>query len=120
MLSEADLEPFFDAIRREAFRVETLPAYAVPVESDGLRSYLAGAPFQKSETGQQFNEFIRRQVEAGVSWRRIAARSSHPSVLRAGPSAWSRRTASFSARPGTRPLRAPRLRSISHRGSSSA
>jgi hypothetical protein len=71
MLSEADLEPFFDAIRHDAFRVETLPAYAVAVESDGLGAYLAGAPFQKSETGQQFNEFIRGQVEAGVTWRRV-------------------------------------------------
>jgi hypothetical protein len=71
MLSEADLDPFFDAIRREAFRVEALPSYAVPVESAGLGAYLAGEPFQKSEAGQQFNEFIRGQVEAGVTWRRV-------------------------------------------------
>jgi len=71
MLSEADLDPFFDTIRREAFRLETLPAYAVPVESAGLGAYLAGEPFQKSETGQQFNEFVRSQVEAGVTWRRV-------------------------------------------------
>ena len=71
MLSEADLDPFFDDIRQEAFRVETLPAYAVAAESAGLAAYLSGEPFQKSETGQQFNEFIRGQVEAGVTWRRV-------------------------------------------------
>ena len=71
MLSEADLDPFFDAIRREAFRLETLPAYAVPVESAGLRAYQAGEPFQKSEAGQAFNEYIRGQVDAGVTWHRV-------------------------------------------------
>jgi len=71
MLNEADLDPFFDTIRREAFRVEALPAYAVPVESAGLGAYLAGKPFQKSDAGQQFNEFVRSQVEAGVTWHRV-------------------------------------------------
>jgi hypothetical protein len=71
MLSEADLDPFFDAIRREAFRLEALPEYAVPVESAGLRAYLSGEPFQKSEAGQAFNEYIRGQVDAGVTWHRV-------------------------------------------------
>jgi len=71
MLIESELDPYFDTIRREAFRLEALPAYAVPVESAGLRAYLAGEPYQKSETGQQFNEYVRSQVEAGVSWRRL-------------------------------------------------
>ena len=70
MLSEADLDPFFDAIRREAFRLEALPSYAVPVEAAGLAAYLAGDPYQKSGAGQAFNEYIRSQVEAGVTWRR--------------------------------------------------
>ena len=56
MLSESDLDPFFDAVRHEAFRLEALPAYAVAVESAGLRAYLAGEPFQKSEAGQAFND----------------------------------------------------------------
>jgi len=71
VLSEAELDPFFDAIRHEAFRLEALPAYAVPVESAGLRAYLAGEPFQKSQAGQAFNEYVRAQVEAGVTWHRI-------------------------------------------------
>jgi hypothetical protein len=71
MLSEADLDPFFDAVRREAFRLEALPSYAVLVESAGLAAYLAGDPYQKSEAGQAFNEYIRGQVEAGVTWRRV-------------------------------------------------
>lgn len=44
---------------------------AVPVESVGLHSYLAGEPFQKSEAGQAFNEYVRSQVEAGVTWHRV-------------------------------------------------
>lgn len=71
MLSESDLDPFFDAIRHEAFRLEALPAYALAVESAGLRAYLAGEPFQKSEAGQAFNDYVRGQVEAGVAWRRV-------------------------------------------------
>jgi hypothetical protein len=71
MLSEAELDPYFDAIRHEAFRLEALPAYALAVESEGLRAYLAGEPFQKSEAGQAFNEYVRSQVEAGVTWHRV-------------------------------------------------
>src|SRR6185437_15925724 len=48
-----------------------LPSYAVPIESAGLGAYLAGEPFQKSEGGQAFNEFVRGQVNAGVTWRRV-------------------------------------------------
>ncbi len=36
MLNEAELDPYFDAIRHEAFRLEALPAYALAVESAGL------------------------------------------------------------------------------------
>jgi Family of unknown function (DUF6879) len=71
MLSETELDPFFDAARREAFRLEALPAYAVTVESAGLSAYLAGEPFQKSDAGQAFNEYVRSQVAAGVTWRRV-------------------------------------------------
>lgn len=71
MLTESQLDPYFDAIEHEAFRIEALPAYAVAVEVDGLAAYLAGEPFRKSETGQAFNEFVRGQVEAGVTWHRV-------------------------------------------------
>jgi hypothetical protein len=71
MLSEAELDPYFDAIEHEAFRLEALPAYAVPVESAALDAYLAGEPFQKSEAGQAFNEYVRSQVAAGVTWHRV-------------------------------------------------
>ena len=71
MLTEAELDPYFDDIKREAFRLEALPAYAVDAESAGLSAYLAAEPFQKSDAGQAFNEFIRDQVEAGVTWHRV-------------------------------------------------
>lgn len=71
MLSEAELDPYFDAIRREAFRLEALPAYTVQLESAGLSAYLAGEPVQKSEAGQAFNDYVRGQVEAGVTWHRV-------------------------------------------------
>jgi hypothetical protein len=71
MLTEADLDPYFDAIRTEAFRLEALPAYAVSSESSALHAYLAGEPYQKSEAGQAFKEFIRSQVEAGIAWHRV-------------------------------------------------
>ena len=71
MLTEADLDPFFDAIRREAFRLEALPAYALAAESAGLRAYLAGEPFQKSDAGRAFHEYVRGQVESGVTWHRV-------------------------------------------------
>jgi|HubBroStandDraft_1064217.scaffolds.fasta_scaffold06287_3 hypothetical protein len=71
MLSEAGLDPYFDAISREAFRLEALAAYAVASESAGLRAYLAGEPFQKSAAGQAFKDYVRSQVEAGIRWHRV-------------------------------------------------
>ena len=37
MLSETEFDPYLDSIQHEAFRLEALPAYAVPVESAGLK-----------------------------------------------------------------------------------
>lgn len=71
MLTEAELDPYFDAIRAEAFRLEALPAYAVSSESSSLHAYLAGEPYQRSQAGQAFKEFIRSQVDAGITWRRV-------------------------------------------------
>jgi hypothetical protein len=71
MLTEAELDPYFDAIQAEAFRLEALPAYAVSSESSALRAYLAGEPYQKSQAGHAFKEFIRGQVEAGIIWHRV-------------------------------------------------
>jgi hypothetical protein len=71
MLSEADLDPIFDDIHSEAFRLEALPAYDVSAESRDLRAYLTGEPFHKSEAGQAFHEWVRSQVEAGVTWHRV-------------------------------------------------
>ncbi len=71
MLTEADLDPYFDAVHGEAFRLEGLPAYAVSSESAGLRAYLAGEPYQKSEAGQAFKDYVRSQVEAGIKWHRV-------------------------------------------------
>lgn len=71
MLTEAELDPYFDVIRREAFRLESLPAYAVSSESAGLGAYLSGAPFEVSRAGQAFKAFIRSQVEAGIRWHRV-------------------------------------------------
>jgi hypothetical protein len=71
MLSEAELDPFFNDLHSEAFRLEALPAYDVSAESGDLRAYLAGEPFKKSEAGQAFHEWVRRQVEAGVRWHRV-------------------------------------------------
>ena len=71
MLTEAELDPYFDGIRSEAFRLEALPSYAVSSESSALNAYLAGEPYQKSAAGQAFKEFIRAQVEAGITWHRV-------------------------------------------------
>lgn len=71
MLTEAELDPYFDAVRNEAFRLEALPAYAAASETPGLRAYLAGEPYQKSEAGRAFQDYIRGQVEAGVTWHRV-------------------------------------------------
>jgi hypothetical protein len=79
MLSETELDPYFDSIQHEAFRLEALPAYAVPVESAGLNAYLAGKPFQKSETGRAFNDWVRAQVGLHRQ-RRI-----RPPYVRPGP-----------------------------------
>lgn len=71
MLTEAELDPYFDAVRREAFRVESLPAYAVASESAGLRAYLAGEPYAISDAGLAFKHYVRGQVESGIKWHRV-------------------------------------------------
>jgi len=71
MLSESELDPYFDGIQREAFRLEALSSYAVSSESAGMRAYLAGEPYEKSDAGQAFKEYVRGQVESGVRWHRV-------------------------------------------------
>lgn len=97
MLSETELDPYFEVIQQDAFRLEALPAYAVPVESAGMRAYLAGEPFQKSEAGQAFNEFVRGQVEAGATWRRVRVVRDPLATTNAGSVSGGTRSAKSSA-----------------------
>jgi hypothetical protein len=71
VLSEAELDPFFDEVARDLFRMEARREYAVGVESDRLRAYLAGEPYDPSAEPAGWYSYIRGKVNAGVAFRKV-------------------------------------------------
>lgn len=67
VLSEAELDPFFESAQREIFRLEVLADYAVDVESRRFRDYVAGAEYEPTE----WFEFIGSKVAAGTTFRKV-------------------------------------------------
>jgi hypothetical protein len=71
MLAESDLAPFFDNARREWFRLEGLAEYAVDVEQERFRAYLAGEPYDPEGEPRAWYEEIRRRVAEGIVFRKV-------------------------------------------------
>jgi hypothetical protein len=71
MLSEAELDPFFDKARTEWFRLEALHSYTVDVEQPRLRAYLAGEPYESVPEPAAWYEEIRRRTDEGVAYRKV-------------------------------------------------
>jgi len=72
-LAAADLNACFDLFKRSAFRLETLPAYAVGgAEEERLRAFRLGLPRpERSVRTSPWLARIAQTTAAGKSWRRI-------------------------------------------------
>jgi uncharacterized protein DUF6879 len=72
-LARADLTTCFDLFERSAFRLETLPAYAVGgAEEERLKAFRLGLPRpERSVRTSPWLARIARTTAAGKSWRRI-------------------------------------------------
>jgi hypothetical protein len=71
-LANGDLGRCFEVFKVSAFRLETLPAYAVPGEDERLRAFRLGRPLP--ECSAQASAWLRRiagTTAAGKSWRRV-------------------------------------------------
>lgn len=71
MLSEAELDPYFDEAQREWFRLEALRSYAVDMEQPRIRAYLAGEPLDSMPEPKAWYEEIQRRTDEGVLFRKI-------------------------------------------------
>ncbi|WP_439677115.1 DUF6879 family protein [Embleya sp. MST-111070] len=71
LLTEAEFDACFDDARFEAFRLEALSAYAVPVETPRFRSYLAGEPYDPEAEPAAWYDYIRERTAAGVTFRKV-------------------------------------------------
>lgn len=72
-LAAADLNACFDLFKRSAFRLETLPAYAVGgAEEERLRAFRLGLPRpERSVRTSPWLARIAQTTAAGKSWRRV-------------------------------------------------
>lgn len=71
MLSEAELDPFFDSTKRDLFRLECLSTYDVEVESPRLSSYLAGEPYDPAGEPTAWYDEIQGWTDAGIAFRKV-------------------------------------------------
>jgi hypothetical protein len=72
-LARADLNACFDLFERSAFRLETLPSYAVGgAEEERIRAFRMGQPRpERSVRTSSWLARIAQTTAAGKSWRRI-------------------------------------------------
>lgn len=57
--------------RREAFRLEVRDSYEVPAESEPLRRFLAGEPFDLRAWSRDWTSFVRELIDRGAGLSRV-------------------------------------------------
>lgn len=70
LLDGEDWRRTFDAMKQEAWRLETLPVYRVPQEKELVRRFLAGEPVTREATQPWFDR-VRGYVADGRSVGRV-------------------------------------------------
>ncbi|WP_406445086.1 hypothetical protein OHB14_39090 [Streptomyces sp. NBC_01613] len=70
LLAGEDWRRTFDAIQKEAWRLETLPVYRVPQEEEAIRRFLAGEPVRRAATQPWFDR-VKEYVNSGRSVGRV-------------------------------------------------
>lgn len=63
-------QAFFDSMEREAFRLETLPAYRVPQEAELFRRFLEGEPLSTADT-KPWTDRLKRLATEGKAVSRV-------------------------------------------------
>jgi hypothetical protein len=71
MLSEAELHELWDGLDHEAFRLETLSAYAVPHEAELVDRYLTGAPHRETDFARDWADYVAQMTAKGVTYHRV-------------------------------------------------
>jgi hypothetical protein len=71
VLSESDLDPFFDQATTSWFRFESRRTYATSFEQPRLRAYLAGEPYDASSEPTQWLDDIQQRVADGIAFYKV-------------------------------------------------
>ena len=71
MLSESDLDPFFDHAVSSWFRFEAHRTYTTSFEQPRLRAYLTGEPYDASSEPTQWLDYIQQRVADGVAFSKV-------------------------------------------------
>lgn len=71
MLTEEELDPYFDGTRRDLFRLEQLAGYETGVESPRLRAYLAGEPYDPASEPTAWYDQVQEWTDAGIAFRKV-------------------------------------------------
>lgn len=61
----------FETFQREAWRLETLPAYRVPQEAEEIRDFLAGERIDPHAYSNEYTDDLKRLREEGKSKGRV-------------------------------------------------
>src|SRR5215470_1382241 len=76
-LTGEDFNDIFSSFERSAFRLETLPHYAVPIEAEAFAAFLAGQPYDLS-WHQPWLDTMRAAIEAGRTVQRVRVMDRPP------------------------------------------
>jgi len=71
LLTEAEFDACFDNARFEAFRLEALAEYVVPVETPRFRAYMAGEPYDPDSEPAEWYGYIRDRTATGMAVRKV-------------------------------------------------
>lgn len=80
-LTGEDFNDIFTTFERSAFRLETLPHYAVPIEADAFAVFLAGQPYDLS-WHRPWLDTMRGVIEAGRTVQRVRVMDDPPTPER--------------------------------------
>jgi hypothetical protein len=76
-LASEDFDAVFDSFTRTAFRLETLPHYAVPIEADAYADFLAGRPYDLT-WHHAWLDTMHRKIRQGQRVQRVRVMDEPP------------------------------------------
>jgi len=78
-LAGGDFDTVFDSFTRAAFRLETLPHYTVPIDTDAYADFLAGRPFDLS-WHEAWLTTMHRKIRDGRMVQRVRVMDEPPTA----------------------------------------